>query len=762
MASKIVVNLDTSKELYGVFKCKQNDDLTLEANIYENGASKDLTNCSIVVQAKKADNTYIIQNTDITKDKNKFIVNLVRDFTRVPGETKIEVVLTESSKQNTTFSFCLEVIGSVIRGAEESKDLITSLEVMQDAVVEMGKISEETKELIKNSGAASKEEINKVNTQLAEMANVLPSQNQNVTKLGISIHPFNFDDLNNTVLEWKNSGFKYIRFDAYWWQVERNKGIYDFSEVKKMVELITSNNLIPIIVICHNNEIYATNDDNLDINNQTEVGIYRGDTSPKTSEQQDAYINMFISLVQYMKNNNYTGLYYEFFNEANNKSFDAITYTKMAQTIYTRIKNIDNECKLINLVTEGVFITWNKTCIDNGIIEYSDYVSVHPYTTNTPESISLQYNQLKNYMSMASEKNVPIFLGEIGWSSVPNPDGRPGQTAFLLDEITKAKFSLRSLLLSYVYDLKGTIFYQGFDKREDATNWQQWFGLINNRDYTTSYTFDKIQELYNILKNYSLSKVIEKANDVYILQFVNHDFSDNIIIGWATHNMNYYSSILETNFVLTDMPKIFDINVKNRCFPNSDTIRKIINENIAFNEEIKNPLIYLGNIQANGDLHSNNTLKNGYFTYSGKPKNSPSNKDNDFGILVSINANGYTAHYVYSFLDEAIYYERHIGEWRGYSKIVKNDKKIINGNGFNVVSFNGINTLTLIGSSISRLNTITNLPNTFFKSLIYNKTKQTNVLMSVSSTGFTIVEPNSWSIGSDSDELYGQITWFDV
>ena len=105
MASKIVVNLDTSKELYGVFKCKQNDDLTLEANIYENGASKDLTNCSIVVQAKKADNTYIIQNTDITKDKNKFIVNLVRDFTRVPGETKIEVVLTESSKQNTTFSF---------------------------------------------------------------------------------------------------------------------------------------------------------------------------------------------------------------------------------------------------------------------------------------------------------------------------------------------------------------------------------------------------------------------------------------------------------------------------------------------------------------------------------------------------------------------------------------------------------------------------------------------------------------------------------
>lgn len=170
MASKIEVNLDTSKEIYKYYKCKQNDDLTLIANIFDNGAAKDLTNCSIVIQAKKADKTSVIQNTDIKKLDKKFEANLVRDFTRAPGETLIEVVLVEGGKQNTTFSFILEVYASVIKGAEESKDLITSLEVMQDAVVEMGKISKETEELIANSGAASKEEINKVNTQLAEKA----------------------------------------------------------------------------------------------------------------------------------------------------------------------------------------------------------------------------------------------------------------------------------------------------------------------------------------------------------------------------------------------------------------------------------------------------------------------------------------------------------------------------------------------------------------------------------------------------------------
>ena len=188
MASKIEVNLDTSKEIYKYYKCKQNDDLTLIANIFDNGAAKDLTNCSIVIQAKKADKTSVIQNTDIKKLDKKFEANLVRDFTRAPGETLIEVVLVEGGKQNTTFSFILEVDASVIKGAEESKDLITSLEVMQDAVVEMGKISEETKELIKNSGAASKEEINEVNASLAEKASYFENINDMKTSNKIKVN----------------------------------------------------------------------------------------------------------------------------------------------------------------------------------------------------------------------------------------------------------------------------------------------------------------------------------------------------------------------------------------------------------------------------------------------------------------------------------------------------------------------------------------------------------------------------------------------
>jgi len=171
MASKIVINLDTSKESYMPAKCKQNDDLTLEASIFENGLEKDLTNCEITIQALKADSTYIIQNTDITKLNNKIIANLDRDFTRAPGKTEIEIVLVESGKQNTTFSFTLEVVGSVIRGAVESSNTVTILEELGNKIVEAGQVRDETEHLIATGGAATKGDIQEINSQLEQKTN---------------------------------------------------------------------------------------------------------------------------------------------------------------------------------------------------------------------------------------------------------------------------------------------------------------------------------------------------------------------------------------------------------------------------------------------------------------------------------------------------------------------------------------------------------------------------------------------------------------
>ena len=182
MASKIKINLDTSKENYILAKCKQNDDLTLEASIFENGLEKDLTNAAITIQALKADKTYIIQNTNITKENNKIIADLDRDFTRAAGKTEIEILLVESGKQNTTFSFCLEVVGSVIRGAVQSSNTVTILEELEEKIVEAGQVRDETEQLIVSGGAATKGDIDLVNASLDTIENNLTNLSKQFDK----------------------------------------------------------------------------------------------------------------------------------------------------------------------------------------------------------------------------------------------------------------------------------------------------------------------------------------------------------------------------------------------------------------------------------------------------------------------------------------------------------------------------------------------------------------------------------------------------
>lgn len=198
MASKISINLDTSKENFLVTKCKQNDDLTLEAYIYENGAELSLTNKEIIIQALKADNTYIIQNTEIIKENNKILAELDRDFSKAPGTTKIEIVLVESGKQNTTFSFYLEVSASVIKGAVESSNTVTVLEALDNKIIETGQVlaeaiqvKEDTEQLIESGGAATTGDIANINASLEHKSNLTNEQSSIKNKVESITQPLN-------------------------------------------------------------------------------------------------------------------------------------------------------------------------------------------------------------------------------------------------------------------------------------------------------------------------------------------------------------------------------------------------------------------------------------------------------------------------------------------------------------------------------------------------------------------------------------------
>lgn len=177
MASKIKVKLDVLENKNISTQCKQNDDLVLEASIYEGTKELDLTNSYIVIQARKSDLNPIVQDVNINKIGNKIIAELDRDFTRVPGVTYIEIVIIENGKQNTTFTFALIVERSVINSTVQSGVTLTPLEKLQNTVVESNLTDKELKNTI--SSARENNELLKNTVIAATETSVKAEENVN-------------------------------------------------------------------------------------------------------------------------------------------------------------------------------------------------------------------------------------------------------------------------------------------------------------------------------------------------------------------------------------------------------------------------------------------------------------------------------------------------------------------------------------------------------------------------------------------------------
>lgn len=132
------INLDLSKETYPIVKCKQNDDLTLCINLYNNGSKYDIEEYTVILNVLRSNNTFVKQTGNIIISKNAMLISCMRDITRIAGLTKMELVMTsKNNKQRTTFNINLNVIPSVITdNAQASKNVIGVIEDLDNKIIQ--------------------------------------------------------------------------------------------------------------------------------------------------------------------------------------------------------------------------------------------------------------------------------------------------------------------------------------------------------------------------------------------------------------------------------------------------------------------------------------------------------------------------------------------------------------------------------------------------------------------------------------------------
>lgn len=310
--------------------------------------------------------------------------------------------------------------------------------------------------------------------------------------LGVNIH-FAGTDMAQ-VNKIADAGFKFVRMDFAWNNVERKPGEFNFDIYDQLVDSLATRGIRVIYILDYGNP------------------IYEGAAPPFTDESRAAFAAYAKAGAAHFKGR---GVIWEIYNEPNGTWFwkdpNPRDYFKLAKVTYTAIKEADPDCLVIGPATcSGKADRYLEGVFELGLLNYVDAVSVHPYGCRPPEDANYFYTWLRRKISQYAPngKKLPIISGEWGYPSLPCSSMGDGVT---LEQ--QAEFLPRMFLINTMNGCPISIWY---DWRNDGTGQnpgdrEHNFGTLYF-DYKEKPSYVAMKTLTSELKGYSFVRRISLGN----------------------------------------------------------------------------------------------------------------------------------------------------------------------------------------------------------------------------------------------------------
>lgn len=184
----ILIRLDLKTNNYSEIELKQGCQDTLIATITDGGEVCDLTGEVISIEMLKADETFIIQSTDISVKGNVITVKLNKDITRVSGKGKLQIRMTKDNVVSGSWVVDLRIKeGAIDNSIGESGNIVTIKEELDKSIVEAKVENDKTQDLIENGGAATKGQVAELSSQMEESVYLINSIAMIPTRIGAEV-----------------------------------------------------------------------------------------------------------------------------------------------------------------------------------------------------------------------------------------------------------------------------------------------------------------------------------------------------------------------------------------------------------------------------------------------------------------------------------------------------------------------------------------------------------------------------------------------
>lgn len=304
-----------------------------------------------------------------------------------------------------------------------------------------------------------------------------------------------------------DAGFKWVRLDIFWSDVEKTKGVYDFDATNydEINEALKEHDLKPYYILNYGNN------------------LYEDERSVTTKRGRQAFANYAEAVV---KRYGGQGGIWEIWNEPNTKMFwseqpSETDYARLVKVVAPVIRQSDSDSTIVAPALAGVSeeaLAWLRKVVDRGLLDYVDAVSVHPYQRENPETVIGRYQELREVVG----KDTPIISGEWGYSTTE------------VNEKQQAEYLARMFLTNSLSDIPVSVWYDWKNDGQTQSNREHNFGLVSYHS-TPKLSYLAMQTLTTQLDGYQYSKRIKTQNpNDFILEFKNG--RDKAIVFWTTES----------------------------------------------------------------------------------------------------------------------------------------------------------------------------------------------------------------------------------
>lgn len=365
----------------------------------------------------------------------------------------------------------------------------------------------------------------------------------NVTDaLGVNIHtsaakyPKSFDDI-------KDAGFKIIRTNLYWGQIEKERGDYKWEKYDQVVQDMTAAGATPLFALSFSNHNYASM-----FTYKRKDGREEKTALPPITPEGIAGFSAFAAeAAKHYKDNH---VIWEIWNEPDYIQFwrpepNGADYARLATAACLAIKKADPNAIVVGPASAGTpsddnRIDWWRPFLASPALDCLDAISVHPYVRNTnygPELNIKKYARLRQLIAERTERKIPIISSEFGFST----------TDWNVSPERQAALFTRNFLVNQMEGIPVSIWYDWKNDGTDPKNREHNFGIVTKDDerkpvfyaaqtltrQLEGYRFDGRISSWKSAKNDQGKKGLPDNEQDFVLLF-SHSQKPPLLVVWTT------------------------------------------------------------------------------------------------------------------------------------------------------------------------------------------------------------------------------------